>query len=291
MSELPEQYKIVKIELSKDRGDRIKTLKVAKMVLQLPRRELQAAGEQDRTFKKLVEDLLNRQEKICLEILKRELGMTRRKQSLFSRIYHKALFLLRWNKEEEQILKELAPHLREINLSLDLVIAENPNPILFLLPRYFPNLRRVNLNSCNVTKEGIEPLKKLEFLESISLSLSDHLLPEVLVEISTLKTLKELKLSWNRQLPLEVMELVCQLITLENLDLSHTNITDRELYFIAKLPHIEMLKLDSCSAITEDGVKALTSLTHLHYLSLQHCSNLSPKVMNLFSPDVEIKAA
>jgi len=246
---------------------------VAEILYHLSPEDLEKFRIFNHKFEKVAEKVYSRRECECLNTLKDLSGVGGPKgQGVIRKVISTAASLLHGTKKKEiEQLRICSCHVTQMNFSTDPVAVENPDPILNELANHCPNVETLNLNSCNVSVEGLSALKRMDHLRNLSLCFCEQMSEDVLHEVAKLKQLKKLKLCWNQNLPLQGIEQLVALTELERLDISHSNITDAELKYIAKMKGLISLNFEDCPGVTDKGIKFLRGMESLKTLNLSSC--------------------
>jgi len=225
-------------------------------------------------FEKIVDDVTMRRSCECLDTIKDLSGVGEKtEQNILHKIFDSATALILGGKKQAaKQLKTYAPHVTQMNLSVDPDAVENPDPILSHLVQHCNNIETLNLNSCNVSAEGLLNLKKMPHLTNLSICFYEEMSEEILRIIFQLTRLKELKICWNQSLPLKAFEDIVKLDQLETLNISRSNFTDRELQFIGKIKKLTTLNCEDSPGITDHGLQFLKGCRSLKNLNLSGCS-------------------
>lgn len=221
-------------------------------------------------FEKILEKVQKQKETECLHTLKRLTGIEKKaNESILRKIYNVCtLNLLKEKEKDKSRLKVCSPHITHMDLSVDPETVDNPNDILIELSHHCRCIEDLNLNSCNISVEGIRALQKMNRLKTLSLCFCEVLSDKILKELAQLKQLRTLKLCWNQSLPLSALSFLEELPELHRLDISHTNFTDDQMIHINKLVHLTTLNCEDCQEISNQGIARLTHLKNLKNLTI-----------------------
>lgn len=105
--------------------------------------------------------------------------------------------------------------------------------------------------------------------------MDDHLLRELVSELTGLPFLTTLNLSENRNVTDTGLAHLHPLTHLTSLNLSSCGITDSGLAHLCALPHLESLNLAYCNRLTDACLKHIRAMPRLRYLDLLGCLSIT----------------
>jgi len=138
------------------------------------------------------------------------------------------------------------------------------------------NLTSLNLAEClMMTDDGLACVANFANLQTLYLASCPKITSAGMVFIKDLKCLKELVLAYTSVCD-QGLNSVSHITTLTDLDLSHLDeISDAGLATLINLKKLQVLDLQGCTLITEEGVKQLECLD-LAFLNVNECPHVKP---------------
>jgi len=127
-------------------------------------------------------------------------------------------------------------------------------------------IKVIGLDFSELTDAGLEKLKPLVNIEELSLA-NCGIKGTCFKKLQGMSKLARLTLSFNDLTP-DAVEAISHFQSLKQLVLSKTQIDDTALYQIAKLPHLQLLKIDRDDRITAKGLAAIQRMKALETLYL-----------------------
>lgn len=187
-------------------------------------------------------------------------------------VINEKLFL---DKADQQSVSKKTDTSKVTYLGCDFLLTDSE---LGYVVSHFPNLKKLSLVLCKkITDKGLSHLKKLPFLESLTLNASyDEETRNITNEgLSCLKSLplRFLDLSYFWDITDETIALFKK-CPLECLYLVNSNITDKGLSYLVNFPGLKNLSLHDCEDITKDGLNVFKTLPLLEKLDLLGCEGL-----------------
>lgn len=130
------------------------------------------------------------------------------------------------------------------NLNLDKAKVSDPVKVKELI-KYCPNLTHLSLASWTPTKEVIESISRLSFLQQLDLSWCQELSDSDLERLSSLTSLQQLNLKACHKLTDAGLEYIAKL-PLQQLNLSRTSLTPNCFKYLSRLHKLKQLDLSDC---------------------------------------------
>eukprot|EP01122_Echinamoeba_exundans_P008862 TRINITY_DN301_c0_g1_i2.p1 TRINITY_DN301_c0_g1~~TRINITY_DN301_c0_g1_i2.p1 ORF type:complete len:342 (+),score=16.46 TRINITY_DN301_c0_g1_i2:520-1545(+) len=152
------------------------------------------------------------------------------------------------------ILKQLA-ELSELT-RLDLSECHSVTDAAMDVFSHLPNLMDLTLTTLPITSVGLRNLSFCKNLEFLSLMGCEELTDDAMMHIAQLPRLRELNL-WG-----------CDKIT---------DIGVKQ--YICKVQTLEVLHVEFCHKLTDDSVRALTGMPHIHYIGHNGCPHITPSTV------------
>lgn len=173
------------------------------------------------------------------------------------------------------------------------------------------NLTQLDLTDCKFTGSGLDYLKNLQHLTSLSLDWCDNLSDIGFSHLGKLSSLKYLslrecqnlsykKLNCLTELSLTHLEMSnCELKdtgsikfksdTLTKLEIDGCDITDATLEHLKNCPNLDYLDLSYIDTITDIGLAHLAELKHLTYLDITECDEITDEGVAYFQSRSNVK--
>lgn len=112
------------------------------------------------------------------------------------------------------------------------------------------HLTLLSLDRCVITDEGVKHIAKVRTLESLTLFGCDNITDNGIVLLSTIPSLSALGITATQS----------------------DRISRRGIESLTAMAHLEILRLNGCTAISDDAVEPLSALTHLVNLDIRGTS-------------------
>ena len=131
--------------------------------------------------------------------------------------------------------------------------------------------------SPEVTDEVLLQFENLKCLRKLGLSSCPNISYKGFAGLKSLKNLNSLVFPFSGASNDDGVESLLGFTQLKTLAVGGSSLTNRGLVAIAQLSQILALGLIECAHITDDGVKSLSALRHLQFISLSGCQNVSER--------------
>lgn len=136
-------------------------------------------------------------------------------------------------------------------------------------------LQSLILERCDLKSEIFRDLSSLPNLKILNLS-TCQILDRDLSALTNMTTLRGLSLACCTQITDASVRVLAPLTTLQSLNLTYCfRLTDKSLSTLSKFPLLQDLNLHQCGFITDKGLSVLTSLTALKTLNLSQCEKIT----------------